>query len=273
MSRLSYAKAIEVCSDLPIASTFYSFQHYAGLSDFFNHTVPAPTPNGIPDDASESEQRRDEAYVNFYTYTADGTSQKKHAKSWNDLKDNLYTPQCPNVTGTLVFLSGHQPRDWLIAIGERYRIDHEFWRRHLNLERGVGRNGAFTDSSLPSNNTYMLELCATTLGEKSEQRSRGQTSHELLPGLRDAADASMKQYNNALSRNRFRTRHGESVVRQFVLHDLDLFSIEQNISIWVGKEENDGSWIGESPNARLFSHPASHMTTFQLSYGLTLAET
>ena len=166
-------------------------------------------------------------------------------RTLESLKDAVSEPAGNDTTGTLIFLCGHQPAKWLNIIGARYNVDYEFYRRHLDFDSIAGRGRLFTDSTLPSNNTQMLQLYATTLGERSQPHASFKSDHELLKGLRGEADRSMKGYLERLSKRRGSIfRHGDSIVRHFSLHDLQLFSIEQAISIYVNCDEK--SWTGMS---------------------------
>lgn len=153
-----------------------------------------------------------------------------------------------------VFLRGNQTKEWITAIGDRYRIDHEFWRRHLDSGHSTGEANIYTDSFLPSSNTNMLQMRMTTLGEKREANGmKGKSMHEALALRRQQADISMTRYTEGLNRRRAPMRHGESVVRYFSLHDLYLFSIEQNISLWMGSDPQGTGWVGESIRIRITS--------------------
>lgn len=249
-----YAQSVKSWSSLPVASTFYSFQHYSNLSDFFNDAdVPCTNGDYFPGKSSchNGSDGNNEAFAIFHTYHVDRPVQKKHAYTWSDLQDALYKTPSSKPVGTVLFLRGYQPRAWILAIGERYNVDHEFWRRHLNFDpKGTSKSSFFSDDSLPSNSSQIIQLKVTTLGEKPIPRSfLGSRSWlEILSGLRADAERHMSHYVEKLCKRRSSTRHGDSIVRHFALHDPELFSLEQHISIWTGKDTNNTSTQGGPSN-------------------------
>lgn len=244
-----------------MGSTFYPFHHYLPLSNFFNDPDTSRSGQALPGDGSDSNA---EAFAIFHTYSAERPVQINHAHTLAELQDHLYGSDSDQTEGTMLFLRGYQPRDWLLAIGERYNVEHEFWRRHLNFQRHETRVGAafWSDSKLPSNNSHMLQLRVPTLGylplpHRFGRDISGKASQSGLSLLRHHCVEQMRHYFNSLIGNRSHLRHGDSIVRQLDAHNDILFSIEQDISLWVGKDngrritdpsrntaEKEG-WIGE----------------------------
>lgn len=203
-----------------------------------------PKPPRSTTDSFRSHKHDTEPPVIIQTYKTDGLIQRKGARTLAELHEIIAKPTNHGVSGTLVFLRGHQPRDWVLAIGERYKIEYEFWRRHLDLGEVNSHAEVPTDSFLPSNNTHIFQLFATTLGVTSNSPSQGKTGHELLARLRNSVDAWMTEYKKKTSKDWLTIQQGQSIFRNFALHDLNLFSFQQNISVWIGKESNE-AWIGK----------------------------
>ncbi|UPK94776.1 hypothetical protein LCI18_005711 [Fusarium solani-melongenae] len=239
----SYEGSLKACASLPTASAFYSFQHYSALADFLSESLE-DYGTYEPKNTAVVEPSIEDPPATFHSYLSDGSLQKKCARNETELLSILKCPQQQGNTGTIVFLRGNQTKEWITAIGDNYRIDHEFWRRHLDSGHSTGEANIYTDSFLPSSNTNMLQMRMTTLGEKREANGlKGKSRHEALALRRQQADISMTRYTEGLSRRRSPMRHGESVVRHFSLHDLYLFSIEQNISVWMGSDPQGTGWV------------------------------
>jgi hypothetical protein len=93
----------------------------------------------------------------------------------------------------------------------------------------------------------MIQISIATLGLRSAQQGMSfQDNHENLQALRDQSSKMINQYLSKLSVARAGTvSQGDSIVRDFALHDRQHFSISQEISIYVGSK--DGKWLGQTP--------------------------
>lgn len=129
-------------------------------------------------------------------------------------------------SGQLIFLRGYPSPNWLTAIGTNYRIDPEFFRRHLSL----GPSKEYFDlPSLPSSSRNIINLNLISIGGWDSSSSKHQDD---IKGMQD------------------HFRHlgttsgvGESIVRRFTWHDEEHFTIEQNASVCVTRKGT--GWVGK----------------------------
>jgi hypothetical protein len=143
--------------------------------------------------------------------------------------------------GLIVFLRGSPSPMWLNHLGAALDIDPELFFRHLDVASGyvssVSQLGASYRTPLPkSKDLIRLRVCNTG----SWNISNSQTT---LAQLREGCEASMSQQLDDFMHSR-NISIGNSTVRQFVLHDLQNFSIQQQISIEVIYHTN--TWSGKS---------------------------
>ncbi|KAK3935811.1 hypothetical protein QBC46DRAFT_461874 [Diplogelasinospora grovesii] len=236
----AYARKLQTHSQLSTESCVYSFSHYANLADFLNFPYDAKLEDDtLVEYPADSD---DERYVIIDRYFSDEKMRRTEPGSFDDLKFLLEDPNQIH-TGTLIFLRGHQPARWLNLIGATFSVDPEFYRRHLNFGQAPGGTESFSDSSLPSGHSHMIQISIATLGLRSTQQGMSfQDNHENLQALRDQSYKMINQYLSKLSVARAGTvSQGDSIVRDFALHDRQHFSISQEISIYVGSK--DGKWL------------------------------
>jgi len=60
---------------------------------------------------------------------------------------------------------------------------------------------------------------------------------------KNCATSLQEDLKSQFSDQNYDSRQGESVVRGLTIHGRENFSIEQNVSLYVG--ETDGGWIGK----------------------------
>ncbi|KAH8906182.1 hypothetical protein BR93DRAFT_928786 [Coniochaeta sp. PMI_546] len=230
----AYARKVQAHAQLSTESCFYSFLDYADLSDYLNapyypnfkEEVP---PSYLHDDPEE------EAFVVITTYSNDGSANRTEVATFEELTPTLDGISSHDHKGTLVFLRGHQPAKVLNTVGAHYNVDPEFYRRHLDFRESSGRNECFSDVTLPSSGSHMIQLWTTTLGTRSTHpESSFREDHENLDDLRSFSSGMMRSYIDKISVARAQSiSYGDSIVRDFALHDRSTFSIEQAMSIYV----------------------------------------
>lgn len=133
-------------------------------------------------------------------------------------------------SGLVVFLRGSPSPMWLNHLGAALDIDPELFFRHLDVAskhtfdpQQLG--GSYRTPFPKSKDLIRLRVCNT--GSWNVSRSP-----ITLQQLREGCRTSMSQHlDNSMSPQNVST--GNSLVRQFVLHDLQTFSIQQQISIEV----------------------------------------
>jgi len=130
--------------------------------------------------------------------------------------------------GQLLFLRGYPSPKWVQLIGAKYRVDAEFFRRHLSIGQ---ISEPFDISVLPSASQNIVKLSITSLGKQNVTLSK---QGEGVDSLKDFHE-SLGDDPNVV---------GDSIVRRYSVHDKTRFSIEQDVTMCVLKTGE--SWIGMS---------------------------
>lgn len=135
----------------------------------------------------------------------------------------------------LLFMQGYATNKWVKALGSFYRIDPEYFRRHLSFLSTADE--CYDIPVLPSAAGGIVRLKITdifrrqvSLTEQSVQTKRRNEIHDV------------RQYQKKLGQ---RGLPGESIVRRFSTHaNGTTFTVEYDISITVQKSNaaNEG-WI------------------------------
>ncbi|KAF2815317.1 uncharacterized protein BDZ99DRAFT_435597 [Mytilinidion resinicola] len=135
-------------------------------------------------------------------------------------------------------MRGHPSPEWLLAIGESYQLDPEFFQRHI--DSSISRQDNFSSPPLPSASTLMIKLRITTLGV-SPQTSKSLDEQWNLENLRLQNAKPMNDYHHK-TKKLSDSKLGDSILRECSVHDFQHFSIEQDISIHVIKTWK--GWVG-----------------------------
>ena len=100
----------------------------------------------------------------------------------------------------------------------------------------------------------MARLRLVTIGSRtSEGTSRGWFRRSDLEGLRQRGVREFGAYMEKVTNGReTETQSGDSIVREFSIHDNEHFSLEQDISIYITNAL--GAWLGKL--AALHTHAA-----------------
>jgi hypothetical protein len=184
--------------------------------------------------------------VTVYTYGKQGEPTVHEIGNKNQLHEEACRPFSDTEKGRLIFLRGYQPPEWLNIIGHRYQIDHEFFRRHLDFDTTNTSPAFFSTPMLASNFDNMLQVSVTTLGFRLAGDDAISTAQqEKLRKLRKNCTTRLQEdLKSQFSDQNCDSRQGESVVRGLTIHGREDFSLEQDISLYVG--ETDGGWIGKT---------------------------
>lgn len=142
----------------------------------------------------------------------------------------------------MLFLRGQPSPGWLAVIGAMYRIDPEYFQGHLDFRAAFGRLDYYPLPSLPSYSNNIVRLRYVTIGHR-KMRGREADQREI-DRLRSHGHMAMDRYLHALNQSLdSRSGPGDSIVRDYLVHDLTHFTIEQDISVCVTRKEN--GWIGK----------------------------
>ena len=144
----------------------------------------------------------------------------------------------------IIFLEGYPSAQRLIDLGAAYKIDPEFYQRHLRfLNPRLAKNESFLLPVLPSFQTSILQMSVTTIGHHVTPQ------HRSVDEKRLCSAGKMDEYLMNLRNGRGMGRNWEprdSVVRSFAVHDEKEFSIQQMITICIIRiAGGDDCWKGE----------------------------
>ncbi|AEO67446.1 uncharacterized protein THITE_2050978, partial [Thermothielavioides terrestris NRRL 8126] len=151
----------------------------------------------------------------------------------------------------LLLLQGYPSPEWLNTLGARFGIDPEFFQRHLlfssaSVKGSVGgciRKRTATHI-LPSCHGDMVSLQITKIASRQSVSPRHtDLDQEGLDQLRRQTSEEMTAYMSKLaSLNSPGVAAADSIIREFSVHGLDYFSLEQTISI--GFHACGQGWLG-----------------------------
>jgi hypothetical protein len=141
---------------------------------------------------------------------------------------------------SLLVLRGYPSPDWINFLGSRYKIDAEFFHRHLSFfpsAHGKLQRPAF---QLPSSQNTIFQLSLTSAGVQDD------SNYVDVHAKRVTAAADMELYLHNLSVGQD-WETGNSIVRSYDVHDGQDFSIEQTATIYFGLlDAETEKWVGES---------------------------
>jgi hypothetical protein len=183
-----------------------------------------------------SPQREKFPFVAAHTFNHTGPRvgphEYKDPDEWPSTSDNKALPQ-------IVFLRGQPSSKWLSTLGAYYRLDPEFFQRHLDFRTNLGRLDYFSSPALPTANMMLFQLPYVTLGQI--ENSLRTFNQDDINTMRASCEEKMAKYwRDVNSKYDDDTGLGDSIVRDFYLHDQTHFAVEQRVSIALNKSA--GAW-------------------------------
>ncbi len=145
----------------------------------------------------------------------------------------------------LLFLNGHPSPQWLTAIGSRYQVDPRYFQSHLEFRTATERRNCFAWPSLPSSTDDIIRIRMITLGA---QVANSPVLGLDLESIRLHAEKRMGQYFRDLN-TETNVQLGDSVVRRFNIHDMEHYSLEQEVSVCFQK--HSAGWLSMYEGLRL----------------------
>ena len=172
-------------------------------------------------------------FARQYTYNAGGGAPKlKSFQRPDDFTSHLSTQG--EKANSVLFLQGLPTSQWLATIGGAYRVDPEFFQRHLDFWSTVGRSNYFPLPSLPSTSENMIQLSYISIGVRENSgEKRIQRDIRLL--RQDGMKAMSRYTHNLNTSMETGLGLGNSIVRDFDIHDETHFVIEQRISVYLSR--------------------------------------
>lgn len=215
-----YASAISSHSKRSKEQFLYPGTNYKRFSDFLNT-------NSVGSPGATLPERYAYVIVHDLAYEHKDPRRIKEFDAEDGLNDFM-TLQLPHDgCGQLIFLRGWPSQRWINRIGAKYHIEPEIFRRHLPL--GYDQD-VFDIPGPPSSSANTVRLKVTTLGKR-----------ETATVERHEAKKALQMQFQKLSDGT--SAPGQSIVRNFSVHDEEHFSMEQEISISVLRRGH--GWIGQ----------------------------
>jgi hypothetical protein len=237
---------------LPAQPELYSRVQYHALASFLS----TPRQQATDENSAQAKQRakRNETfpYIVVHTISPNTQTQRKDFNLEEGLQQfNDFPP--PEARSTqIVFVRGSLSPSWTNALGVKYKIDPEFFRRHL---RYLDEHDFSDQPSLSSTSTEMLTLVLPSLhvqdsplSAREVKRNREQDSH-----------VAKKNQNSITSRQ----ASGETVVRKFTTLSDRFCSIEHEVAIFT-RSKKSGGQIGKNTFHKISKHKLTKVTAVVL---------
>lgn len=138
-------------------------------------------------------------------------------------------------SGQIVFIRGYISPSWVCAIGSKYHIDPEFFRRHLDFLSTSVHTHSYGFPSLASSSNNIVRLCVSTI------LHRDNYVRQDLPLQRSDQSTGLGRYKvQQLGSNK--AFCGDSLVREYSTVCSHFSIIEQWISLCIMKRGS--GWTG-----------------------------
>lgn len=235
MSPESYTKRIIDIARETSFDSMYPGDHYRALSNYLSQ--PARSKRTV---RAQSVYATRPTHVVLHEF---GVDQMRIRLQFKDPRDFQWYMNARDTTSfsRLVFLNGFSTPEWLSTLGSQFQVDPEFYRNHLSIRHG---NDFFQQPSLPSG-TKSITLRLTTLGSMTP------CSGDLL-SWQAQSSLLMKRYRQDLED--MNSYPGISIVREFLAFEGGMFSIEQDISIYLTTKGSQ--WTGKTKRFRIQRSPS-----------------
>lgn len=214
----------------------YSGSQYKQLARFLcQGTASAPLPRN--------------PFPHVIVHTLSSKERKQYEfDAYEEISAFLTCPAPSSGTSQIVFVRGISSHDWLNAIGSKYRVDPEFLRRHLEF---IQTTNFYDLPPLPSSTRNFIQLKIINICVQSAPLSLRQ-----LQEARETEGKSVKELQNNLM---LRDSCGDSILRRISIHSRTLYTIEQQVSCCVKKQ--NGSWVGAASNFLRHSPEMANIAT------------
>ncbi|KAL9042200.1 MAG: hypothetical protein Q9214_003856, partial [Letrouitia sp. 1 TL-2023] len=262
-----YANAVSAHANSGNQASLYPGLNFANLASFLQQpfTHGTYTPRGV---GTESTMDGFE-FVQKYLFPSSTDGRMEAVRSPIEMKRAVAVPKPGEETHTILFLRGLPSPMSLSTIGAIYRIDPEFFQRHLDFRSTVGRIDYFPLPSLPSTSGKMIELTYISIGRRETPGKQHRPREMDL--MRQASYKAMSRYVHDIDTQMATSDAlGNSMVRSFDVLDDTHFAIEQRISIYMDQNGHNRTKITTAKPAEPSSPSAQSSALLASEYGKTL---
>lgn len=230
-----YAGAVSAHAKLGTRASLYPGLNFANLASFLQQPFTRGT--YTPSDVSTESTIDEFEFAREYFFGSHVEGRMEVIRSPAEMKQVVAVPKPGEKTHSILFLRGLPSPMWLSTIGGIYRVDPEFFQRHLDFWSAVGRIDYFPLPSLPSTSGKMIELTYISIGQR-ETPARNHRPREIN-FMRQASHKAMGRYIHDINTHiETGAALGNSMVRSFDVLDETNFAIEQRISIYMDQNEH-----------------------------------
>lgn len=235
-----YANAVSAFSRLRTGAG----QRHRYLAEFLNS---APFALDVDDsEPTSSAVPRGEPFLTLYEIAPENACPKDNNKlseprEFADPEEfaALPVPTIEDDRGQLIFIRGYPTPAWLNTVGSKYKVDPDFFARHLDYLIPT-TSETFPSPALPSSLSHMVTLYVTTIG--SRDRARRTFRQSEIDSIRISDKRKMAGYSRSLSAGSD-FNAGNALVRYYSTLDESHFTIEQRITVNIHRRRN--GWTGE----------------------------
>lgn len=199
-------------------------KHYICGSNF-QHLVDFMTSNPLLDTMTTTHS--DHKFTASLSIMPDNT---RRLEEYANPEEFMSCPPPEPNSCKILFLRGFPSPQWIKVIGSKFRVDPELFRRHLAF---LQTRDYFNDPNLESASANMFQLRLPSIFK----RDLAITHADVLESRRD------QKYIIKKHQQKLGSRIGDSIVRQYHVHDEHYFTIEQFLSCFVSVRKH--SWTGK----------------------------
>ncbi|KAL2200743.1 hypothetical protein P885DRAFT_28516, partial [Corynascus similis CBS 632.67] len=225
-----YKQAIYAHSQRSVVSSSFPGRNYAALADWLIR------PNaGAPSQEADSWRQLEHGLI--VVHNLDDRKLGRTRIFTSEETTEFTVPQPQQGKGHLVFVQGFLCPAWVAELGSRYRVDPEFFCRHLDFFDVSAHHSCFNTPSLLNTTNNIIQVHVSTIltdvGYSTTNLYDDSVSHRGL--IRE----QMSKYKRSLQKA---ASCGDSIVRDYSILSDRYSVIEQRISICVA--ENGDGWVG-----------------------------
>ena len=181
-----------------------------------------------PQPVSPTQGRTDSHdFLVIRTFARERGERSTRTYTANDVHRFEQAPSEKNIS-KVIFMRGLASRAWLNALGNHYRLDPEFFRRHLEFTPSIDYHDL---PSVPSVSRRMVTIRVSTIFRRRTALPQIELQH-----ARQGEDLAVRKYQREVDRH---GGIGTSIVRGLSFQNETTFTLEQAMTICAVKQDDD----------------------------------